>query len=75
MSNSLMPFRVLLHHQKDKNKFYFLVKFCLIFLFGRCNPHTSKEECEKLVDKGIVDGCGKPFQLNLKNEPEICDYI
>ena len=31
-----MPFRVLLHHQKDK-KILFFSKVCLIFLFGRCN--------------------------------------
>ena len=36
------------------------------------NPHASKEECERLVD---IYGCGKPFQLNEKDEPEICDYI
>ena len=39
------------------------------------NPHTSKEECEKLVETGSVHGCGKPFQLNEKDEPEICEYI
>ena len=37
------------------------------------NPHASKEECERLV--GSIYGCGKPFQLNEKDEPEICDYI
>lgn len=35
------------------------------------NPHASKEECERLD----VYGCKKPFRLNEKDEPEICDYI
>ena len=34
-----MPFRVLLHHQKDK-KILFFSKVCLIFLFGRCNDYS-----------------------------------
>ena len=38
MSNSLMPFGVLLHHLKRIIIiFYFLQKVCLIFLSGRCN--------------------------------------
>jgi hypothetical protein len=38
-------------------------------------PHTSEEECKKLVEANLVYGCAKPFRLNEKDEVEICDYI
>lgn len=42
-------------------------------------PHTSQQECERLVEGGAVFGCGKPFRI-VKNEQQqlitiICDYI
>jgi hypothetical protein len=45
------------------------------------NPHTSKEECERLLNEGFVYGCAKPLRiLQEKNSDgnydlEICDYI
>jgi len=45
------------------------------------NPHTSKEECERLVNEGLVYGCAKPLRIkeernyNGNYEIEICDYI
>jgi hypothetical protein len=45
------------------------------------NPHTSKEECERLLNEDLVYGCAKPLRiLPYKNsdgdyEIEICDYI
>lgn len=42
------------------------------------NPHSSKEECEKLIDGNNIYGCGKPFRI-VKNGDEYqsveCDYI
>ena len=40
------------------------------------NPHAPKEECEDLVSKGLIYGCGKPFQVNKETfDVSICDYI
>jgi len=42
--------------------------------FNQLNPHLSKEECDKQTEFG----CGKPFQIILKDEQYIaivCDYI
>jgi hypothetical protein len=38
-------------------------------------PHAPKIVCDQLALTGQIYGCGKPFRLNLNNEPEICDYI
>lgn len=26
-------------------------------------PHSSAEECQRLIDSGLVDGCAKPFRI------------
>jgi hypothetical protein len=39
------------------------------------NPHETEKECNRLVEEDLVYGCAKPFQLNVLDEPEICDYI
>lgn len=42
------------------------------------NPHSSKDICDSLIEKKLIYGCGKPFQLiknNNKLEAVICDYI
>ncbi len=42
---------------------------CSIFRHGaykngqQINPHATKEECDMLVEKGLIDGCGYPFRL------------
>lgn len=45
-------------------------------------PHANKDLCEKLLQKGLIHGCAKPFRLRYKNvndksnfTAEICDYI
>lgn len=42
------------------------------------NPHTSKIDCDKLVEEGRIYGCGKPFRIikiNNAYNAIICDYI
>jgi hypothetical protein len=38
-------------------------------------PHTSKEECERLVAEQRIVGCGKPFRVTDTMEAVVCDYI
>jgi hypothetical protein len=58
---------------------------CCIFRHGtmrsngqQINPHAIKELCDYYVEKNMINGCGKPFQI-IKNNNEfvaiICDYI
>lgn len=39
------------------------------------NPHASKEECDNVVEQGLVWGCGKPFKIIDDSTIEKCDYI
>lgn len=40
------------------------------------NPHASKAECERLVDEGLIYGCGKPLMYERNSRKLIiCDYI
>jgi hypothetical protein len=42
------------------------------------NPHTPKEECDRLAATNEIIGCGKPFQAVEQNGDwivVICDYI
>ena len=42
------------------------------------NPHSPKNECDDLVSKKLIYGCGKPLQIiNNNNQFDviICDYI
>lgn len=59
---------------------------CCIFRHGiiiksgkQIDPHLPKEQCERLIRKKLIYGCGKPFKIikNENNEFEtiICDYI
>jgi uncharacterized C2H2 Zn-finger protein len=43
------------------------------------NPHSPKEECDRLIEQDLVYGCAKPFRV-IKNENKeyiaiVCDYI
>jgi ribosomal protein S27E len=39
-------------------------------------PHTPKDECERLVELEQVRGCCKPFRFNANTaNAEACDYI
>jgi hypothetical protein len=58
---------------------------CRIFRHGiiketmrQMDPHTPKEECERLFSSGLIYGCGKPFKIEILEDKitvEICDYI
>jgi hypothetical protein len=59
---------------------------CQIFRHGsyiangeQMNPHTPKEECDRLAAGGLIHGCGKPFRVvkNKKNQNVVvkCGYI
>ena len=42
------------------------------------NTHSSKDICDSLIEKKLIYGCGKPFQLIKKDnklEAVICEYI
>ncbi len=42
------------------------------------NPHSSQQECERLLRENLVYGCAKPFRILTKDDTyitEICDYI
>ena len=50
------------------------------------NPHTNQIDCEKLIRKNLIYGCGKPFKIiqqSTQNDKDIviyydiikCDYI
>lgn len=40
-------------------------------------PHSSKQQCDKFVEDGLLEGCGKPFRFvfGSPNYVEKCDYI
>lgn len=45
---------------------------------SQVNPHASKNECDRLVENNLVNGCGKPFRFVYSqpyNYVEKCDYI
>lgn len=57
---------------------------CQIFRCGRMkstgkqvNPHSPKEHCDRLLEKGLVWGCCKPFKFFNDTSPyvDICGYI
>lgn len=42
------------------------------------NPHTPKDECDKLSVEGEIFGCGKPLKIITSDngfDVIICDYI
>jgi hypothetical protein len=58
---------------------------CAIFRHGvlknsgaQVGPHSSKAECDDLVLRELIYGCGKPFRLTANDKEymaEICEYI
>ena len=58
---------------------------CGIFRHGilkqtgeQMHPHLPKTECEDLVNRALIYGCGKPFQIIIKNNTmtvQKCEYI
>jgi len=54
---------------------------CCIFRHGTykhngepMNPHASQQECEDLIQKKEIYGCGKPYRFDGQTI-QICDYI
>ena len=47
------------------------------------HPHASKQACNQYLKKGLIYGCGKPFQIVMNSrdnslntmEITVCDYI
>jgi hypothetical protein len=59
---------------------------CAIFRHGvyketgaQMSPHASKLECDTAATKGLINGCGKPFRIQMNEnhgyEAIACDYI
>lgn len=55
---------------------------CKIFRCGilkhtgkQIDPHSTKKQCELLIEQGSVWGCCKPFKIINNLYVEICDYI
>lgn len=58
---------------------------CAIFRHGvfkvnniQIDPHLDKISCEKLINSGLIYGCGRPFKIeNINNVlvATICEYI
>ena len=55
---------------------------CTIFRHGQfkqtgqqINPHTPKVECERLVNNGLIYGCGRPFKYTGQGLATVCDYL
>jgi hypothetical protein len=46
--------------------------------FEQIPPHLPKSQCDELVQKGLIYGCGKPFRIIVQGEKKevvVCDYI
>lgn len=39
------------------------------------NPHTPKNECDRLAREGLIWGCGRPFRFDGLSPPRIEKYI
>ena len=58
---------------------------CCIFRHGTykssgepINPHAPETECTRLLDSGVIEGCGKPFRaitVDGKVVLEVCGYL
>jgi len=57
---------------------------CCIFRHGvyknsmqQISPHLPKPQCDELLEKGLIYGCGKPFKYFHEKSPyvEECGYI
>jgi hypothetical protein len=55
---------------------------CRIFRCGikksngtQIDPHLNKSSCELLYNNGLIYGCGKPFRVDMSENPISCDYI
>ena len=51
---------------------------CFISSGKQIQPHATKELCELYINKNLIYGCGKPFQITKEGDEykvSICDYI
>ncbi len=59
---------------------------CAIFRHGvykqtgaQMNPHAPKSECDTALIQDLINGCGKPFRIQMNEnhgyEAIACDYI
>ena len=58
---------------------------CSIFRHGvlksngqQINPHATQQECKSFLERDLIYGCGKPFQLIQlagKHVTRTCEYI
>ena len=42
------------------------------------NPHTPKEDCDRMIKECLIWGCGKPFKVvyeNKKIKLVQCEYV
>ncbi len=42
------------------------------------DPHAPETECKRLVQEGLIYGCGKPMRVIVNGETitvEACDYL
>ena len=54
---------------------------CRIFRHGvfkdslkQMDPHLPRDQCQQLLDAGLIYGCGKPFEVK-GDVAVVCDYI
>ena len=48
------------------------------FEYIQIPPHSTKEECDRLIKNNEIYGCGKPFRIIVASSGyivEICDYL
>ena len=55
---------------------------CRIFRCGifkangeQINPHMSKIDMEKLKNENLINGCGNQFQIDVNNNPVVCEGL
>lgn len=67
-------------HCKDQILLYVDEMACRIYRHGKykngkdMNPHAPKHICDELVDKGMIHGCGKPYEVTKDNIAVVCEY-
>ena len=61
----------------NKNETYCCIFRCAIMKESliQINPHTNKEECDRLKEEDLIYGCSKPFKIIDKKYAVKCDYI
>jgi hypothetical protein len=42
--------------------------------YEQINPHSTKIECDFLIENNLIYGCGKPFKIE-NDKALICEYL